>query len=73
MRRNAPLLGPQHKYCFRCATAKPAAEFYAVKSKPDGRASRCKECSKQASKDSRETRMRLEALYQFCKERGLAR
>ena len=73
MRRNAPILGPEDKYCFRCTTAKPVGEFYAVKSKPDGRDSRCKPCARQASRDSQATRKRLQALYQFCKERGLTR
>jgi hypothetical protein len=69
MRRNAPLVQAGDKYCFRCATAKPVGEFYAVPSKPDGRDSRCKPCAREASRQSQATRKRLDALYQFFKDR----
>jgi hypothetical protein len=69
MKRNAPPVAPGHKYCFRCATGKPVAEFYAVPSRPDGRDARCKVCAREASKESYAIRRCLQALYQSCQAR----
>ena len=43
-----------HKWCGSCKTAKPVAEFGACKTRADGRAHRCKECDREASRQYRE-------------------
>ena len=63
MYRPAPLVQPGDKYCFRCASVKPLSAFYIARSKPDGRDSRCKECAKEAGRNSRATRKRIEEAY----------
>lgn len=69
MKRHAPLVASDHKYCFRCATPKPVSEFYAAPSRPDGRDSRCKVCAREAARESRETRKRLNDLCRFFENR----
>ena len=69
MYKRSPLVQPGDKYCHRCATVKPVAEFYSAPSRPDGRDSRCKACAKAASRQSAVTRKRLQEALKFCRGR----
>ena len=65
MFKNAPLVQSGEKYCHRCQTAKPVSGFYRNHSTPDGHTSQCKSCARETAKQSRLTKLRLEATMRY--------